>query len=289
MSTSQNTLSAANAGTVSFGDLTVNRLGFGAMRITGEGIWGEPKDHEEARRVLKRAVELDINLIDTADSYGPEVSERLIGETLYPYKAGLVIATKGGYTRSGPNRWTPNLQPRHLREALEGSLRRLKLDRIDVYQLHNAGDKSVPLEDAIGALAEMQREGKIRHIGVSNFSVRQLTQAREIVNVVSVQNRYNLGDRASEAVLAECAALGIPFLPWAPLGGNHRDATAALENVAKRHGATPNQISIAALLAHSPVMLPIPGTSRVAHLEENISAAGIELTNEDRRELSLAV
>jgi aryl-alcohol dehydrogenase-like predicted oxidoreductase len=287
MSTTQKTLSAANAGTVNFGDVTVNRLGFGAMRITGEGIWGEPKDREEAKRVLRRAVELDVNLIDTADSYGPEVSERLIGETLAPYKPGLVIATKGGYVRSGPNRWTPNLQPRHLREALEGSLRRLKLDRIDVYQLHNAADQSVPLADAIGALAEMQREGKIRHIGVSNFTVPQLAQARSIVNVVSVQNRYNLGDRASEAVLAECEALGIPFLPWAPLGGNNRTATTALANVATRHGATPNQIAIAALLAHSPMMLPIPGTSRVSHLEENIAAAGIELTSEDRRELSL--
>jgi pyridoxine 4-dehydrogenase len=287
MSTMQKTLSAANAGTVDFGDLTVNRLGFGAMRITGEGIWGEPKDRAEAKRVLQRAVELDVTLIDTADSYGPEVSERLIGETLWPYKPGLVIATKGGYVRSGPNRWTPNLQPRHLREALEGSLRRLKLDRIDVYQLHNMGDPTVPLPEAIGTLADMQREGKIRHIGVSNFTVPQLTEARGIANIVSVQNRYNLGDRASEAVLAECEALGIPFLPWAPLGGNHREATAALQNVAKRHGATSNQISIAALLAHSPMMVPIPGTSRVAHLEENIAAAGIELTPEDRRELSL--
>ena len=287
MSTRQKTLSAANAGTVTIGDLTVNRLGFGAMRITGEGIWGEPRDRAEAKRVLERAVELDVDLIDTADSYGPEVSERLIGETLWPYKPGLVIATKGGYVRSGPNRWTPNLQPRHLRKALDGSLRRLKLDRIDVYQLHNMGDPTVTLAEAIGTLAEMQREGKIRHIGVSNFSVAQLTEARGIVRVVSVQNRYNLGDRASEAVLAECEALGIPFLPWAPLGGNHRDATVALENVARRHAATPNQIAIAALLAHSPVMLPIPGTSRVTHLEENIAAAGIELTQDDRRELSL--
>lgn len=287
MSTTQKTLSAANAGTVKIGDLTVNRLGFGAMRITGEGIWGEPRDRGEAKRVLQRAVELDVDLIDTADSYGPEVSERLIGETLWPYKPGLVIATKGGYVRSGPNRWTPNLQPGHLREALEGSLRRLKLDRIDVYQLHNMGDPTVTLAEAIGTLAAMQREGKIRHIGVSNFSVAQLTEARGIVRVVSVQNRYNLGDRASEAVLAECEALGIPFLPWAPLGGNHRDATVALENVARRHAATPNQIAIAALLAHSPMMLPIPGTSRVKHLEENIAAAGIELTQEDRRELSL--
>jgi pyridoxine 4-dehydrogenase len=287
MSTTQKPVSAANAGTVTFGDLTVNRLGFGAMRITGEGIWGEPKDRAEAKRVLQRAVELGVNLIDTADSYGPEVSERLIGETLWPYAPGLVIATKGGYVRPGPNRWTPNLQPRHLRDALEGSLRRLKLDRIDVYQLHNMGDKTVPLAEAIGTLAEMQREGKIRHIGVSNFTVAQLTEARGLVNVVSVQNRYNLGDRASEAVLGECETLGIPFLPWAPLGGNHRDATAALQNVAKRHGATPNQIAIAALLAHSLMMLPIPGTSRVAHLEENIGAAGVELTEQDRRELSL--
>jgi pyridoxine 4-dehydrogenase len=287
MSTTQKPVSAANAGTVTFGDLTVNRLGFGAMRITGEGIWGEPKDRAEAKRVLQRAVELGVNLIDTADSYGPEVSERLIGETLWPYAPGLVIATKGGYVRPGPNRWTPNLQPRHLRDALEGSLRRLKLDRIDVYQLHNMGDKTVPLAEAIGTLAEMQREGKIRHIGVSNFTVAQLTEARGLVNVVSVQNRYNLGDRASEAVLGECETLGIPFLPWAPLGGNHRDATAALQNVAKRHGATPNQIAIAALLAHSLMMLPIPGTSRVAHLEENIGAAGIDLTEQDRRELSL--
>ena len=287
MSTTQKALTAANAGVVNFGDLTVNRLGFGAMRITGEGIWGEPKDRAEAKRVLERAVELDVNLIDTADSYGPEVSERLIGETLWPYKPGLVIATKGGYVRSGPNRWTPDLRPTHLREALEGSLRRLKLDRIDVYQLHNMGDRTVSLAEAIGTLAEMQREWKIRHIGVSNFTVPQLTEARASVNVVSVQNRYNLGDRASEAVLAECEALGIPFLPWAPLGGNHREATAAVESVAKRHGATFNQIAIAALLAHSPQMVPIPGTSRVSHLEENVAAAGIELTREDRRELSL--
>ena len=287
MRTSQKSLSAANAGTVPLGDLAVNRLGFGAMRITGDGIWGEPKDPAEAKRVLTRAVDLGVNLIDTADSYGPEVSERLIGETLSPYKPGLVIATKGGYVRSGPNRWNPRLDARHLRAALDGSLKRLRLDRIDVYQLHNPSDPSVPLAEAIGTLAELQREGKIRHIGVSNFSVSQLTLARGIVKVVSVQNRYNLGDRASEAVLAECERLGIAFLPWAPLGGSHRDATAALANVARRHGATPNQIAIAALLGHSRMMLPIPGTSRVSHLEENIAAAGIELTSEDRRELSL--
>jgi len=287
MTTPRKAPSAANAGTVGFGDLTVNRLGFGAMRITGDGIWGEPKDREEAKRVLRRLLELDVNLIDTADSYGPEVSERLIGETLAPYKAGLVIATKGGYVRTGPNQWKPNGKPEHLRSALEGSLKRLKLERIDVYQLHNAADPTVPLADSIGELAIMQSEGKIRHIGVSNFSVAQLTEARSLVKVVSVQNRYNLGDRASEAVLKECEKLGIPFIPWAPLGKSNSDATSALENVARRHNATTGQIAIASLLAHSPVMLPIPGTSKVKHLEENIAAAGIELTEQDRKELSL--
>ena len=287
MTTPQQLPSAANAGTVSFGDLNVNRLGFGAMRITGEGIWGEPKNPAEARRVLVRALELDVNLIDTANSYGPEVSERLIGETLSPYKAGLVIATKGGYTRTGPNKWKPDLKPEHLRAALEGSLKRLKLERIDVYQLHNAADPTVPLADAIGELAIMQSEGKIRHVGVSNFTVAQLKEAFSIVKVVSVQNRYNLGDRTSQSVLEECERLGIPFLPWAPLGKSNSDATTALSNVARRHGATTGQIAIAALLAHSPAMLPIPGTSRVAHLEENVAAAGIELTAQDRRELSL--
>jgi len=287
MSTPQQSPSAASAGTVSFGDLTVNRLGFGAMRITGEGIWGEPRDPAEARRVLVRALELEVNLIDTANSYGPEISERLIGETLSPYKAGLVIATKGGYTRSGPNRWMPDLKPEHLRAALEGSLKRLKLERIDVYQLHNAADPTVPLADAIGELAIMQSEGKIRHVGVSNFTVAQLKEALSIVKVVSVQNRYNLGDRTSESVLKECERLGIPFLPWRPLGKSNSDATTALSNVARRHGATTGQIAIASLLAHSPSMLPIPGTSRVSHLEENVAAAGIELTAQDRRELSL--
>jgi pyridoxine 4-dehydrogenase len=287
MTTPRKAISAVNAGTVNFGDLTVNRLGFGAMRITGDGIWGEPKDREEAKRVLRRLIELDVNLIDTADSYGPEVSERLIGETLAPYKAGLVIATKGGYVRTGPNQWKPNGRPEHLRAALEGSLKRLKLERIDVYQLHNAADPTVPLADSIGELAIMQSEGKLRHIGVSNFSVAQLTEARSLVKVVSVQNRYNLGDRASEAVLKECEKLMIPFIPWAPLGKSNSNATSALENVARRHDATTGQIAIASLLAHSPVMLPIPGTSKVKHLEENIAAASIELTEQDRKELSL--
>ena len=287
MAAPHKSLSAANAGTVNLGDLTVNRLGFGAMRITGDGIWGAPKDPAETKRVLQRLLELDLNLIDTADSYGPEVSERLIGETLAPYKAGLVIATKGGYVRSGPNQWKPSLKPAHLRAALEGSLERLKLQRIDVYQLHNAADPTVPLAEAIGELAIMQAEGKIRHIGVSNFSVAQLTEVRKIVKIVSVQNRYNLGDRASETVLKECETLGIPFIPWAPLGKSNSDATSALKNVASRHGATTGQIAIASLLAHSPSMLPIPGTSKVQHLEENVAAAGIELTEQDRKELSL--
>lgn len=287
MSTASTSQSAANAGTVSFGNLTVNRLGFGAMRITGEGIWGEPKDRAEAKRVLERLLDLNVNLIDTADSYGPEVSERLIGETLSPYAPGLVIATKGGYVRTGPHKWKPNLEPAHLRAALEGSLKRLKLQRIDVYQLHNAADPTVPLADSIGELAIMQSEGKIRHIGVSNFSVAQLTLARSMVKVVSVQNRYNLADRASEAVLEECEKLQIPFLPWAPLGKANSSATTAMENVARRHGATTSQIAIAALLARSPMMVPIPGTSRVSHLEENVAAAGIELSEQDRKELSI--
>lgn len=288
MSATTKSVSAANAGTVIFGDLTVNRLGFGAMRITGDGTWGEPKDPAEAKSVLERLLELDVMLIDTADSYGPDVSERLIGETLAPYKAGLVIATKGGYVRTGPHQWRPNGHPEHLRAALEGSLKRLKLERIDVYQLHNAADPTVPLADSIGELAILQSEGKIRHIGVSNFSVAQLTEARSIISVVSVQNRYNLGDRTSEAVLKECETLGIPFLPWKPLGKSNSDATTALANVARRHGATTGQIAIAALLAHSPFMTPIPGTSKVKHLEENVAAAGITLSEKDEKELGLA-
>ena len=287
MRASEKVPSAAAAGTVSFGDLVVHRLGFGAMRITGEGIWGEPKNVAEAKRVLARLVELGVTLIDTADSYGPSVSERLIGETLAPYPRDLVIATKGGYVREGPNRWSPNGRPEHLRQACDGSLERLRLERIDVYQLHTV-DPKVPLAESIGALAALQREGKIRHIGVSNFSVAQLAEARKIVTVVSVQNRYNLRDRASEPVLRECERLGIPFLPWAPLGRAKDDAAErALGAVAARHKASPGQIAIAALLAESPMMLPIPGTSRVAHLEENVAAASIELTAKDRTELGL--
>jgi pyridoxine 4-dehydrogenase len=275
-------LDAAAAGTFDLGDdLTVNRLGFGAMRITGEGIWGEPEDSEEARRVLKRAVELDINFIDTADSYGPEVSERLIGETLYPYPDGLVIATKAGLLRDGPGQWRPDGRPEHLREACEGSLRRLKLDRIDLYQLHRI-DPRVPAAESLGTLAELRDEGKIRHLGLSEVGVEEIRQAREIVPIASVQNRYNLTDRGSEDVLDFCEREGIGFIPWFPLAvGDLARPGGPLDEVAARHDATPGQIALAWLLWRSPVMLPIPGTSSVAHLEENVAAASLELDEEE--------
>jgi pyridoxine 4-dehydrogenase len=273
---------AAAAGTVTIGgDLTVNRLGFGAMRITGRWILGEPKDPDDARRVLRRAVELGVNLIDTADSYGPNVSERLIAEALHPYPEGLVIATKGGLTRRGRGPWPADGRPEHLREACEGSLQRLKLDRIDLYQLH-APDPNVPYEESIGALAGLQREGKIRHVGVSNVTLGQLRRAQAIVRVASVQSYFHVAGRETEDVLEACAAEGIPFLPWRPLGGGSLGKSAsALSKVAERHGATPGQIALAWLLHRSPVMAPIPGTSSVAHLEENVSAAGIRLTQEE--------
>jgi aryl-alcohol dehydrogenase-like predicted oxidoreductase len=263
------------------GDMPVRRLGFGAMRITGDGVWGEPRDRDEALRVLRRAVELGINLIDTADSYGPEVSENLIAEALHPYPDDLVIATKGGLVRDGPGQWGRDGRPEHLREACEGSLRRLKLDRIPLYQLH-APDPSVPYEESVGAIAELQREGKIRHAGVSNVTVEQLATAREIVPVVSVQNRYSVAGRESEAVLQECEGGGLGFLPWFPLGAGSLDAVReALEQIALAHDATVFQVAIAWLLAHSPVTLPIPGTSSVAHLEENVAAAEIRLSDEE--------
>ncbi len=275
-------LDAAVAGTFDLGgDLTVNRLGFGAMRITGEGIWGEPEDPAEARRVLKRAVELDINFIDTADSYGPEVSERLIGETLYPYPDGLVIATKAGLLRDGPGQWRPDGRPEHLREACEGSLRRLRLDRIDLYQLHRI-DSRVPAEESLGTLAELREEGKIRHVGLSEVGVEEIRQAREIVPIASVQNRYNLTDRGSEDVLDFCEREGIGFIPWFPLAvGDLALPGGPLDEVAARHDANPGQIALAWLLWRSPVMLPIPGTSSVAHLEENVAAASLELDEEE--------
>lgn len=261
------------------GDRKVRRMGFGAMRVTGEGIWGEPEDPEAARRLLRRVVELGINLIDTADSYGPEVSERLIAEALHPYSEGLVIATKGGMVRPGPGRWEREGDPEHLRQACEGSLRRLRLERIDLYQLH-APDPAVPLERSLEALAELQREGKIRHIGVSNFSVEQLEEASRIVRVVSVQNRFNLGDRSSDAVLRWCEARGIAFLPWRPLSLEGIEVD-TVDEIASRHGASRSQVALAWLLGRSEVTIPIPGTSSIAHLEENVAASAIRLSLEE--------
>ena len=265
------------------GDLTVNRLGFGAMRITGRGIWGEPPDVDEARAVLRRAVELDTNFIDTADSYGPEVSENLIAEALYPYPDGLVIATKGGLERTGPGRWPANGRPDHLKEACEGSLRRLRLEQIAVYQFHRP-DPRVPFGESIGALIELQREGKIRHIGLSNVTARQLQEAQRITPIVSVQNRYNHGDRESDPVLEACAQQQLAFLPYAPI--QDHESNRAVRDIARRHDASVHQVVLAWLLARSPVMLPIPGTSAVAHLEENIAAAGLELSEDEIRRLT---
>ena len=278
---------AASAGTFDLGgDLKVVRMGFGAMRITGEGIWDEPEDPEEARAVLSRAIELGINLIDTADSYGPEVSERLIGETLHPYPEGLVIATKGGLTRPGPGRWKPDGRPEHLREACEGSLRRLKVDRIDLYQLHRI-DPRVPAEESLGTLAELREEGKIRHVGLSEVRVEEIQQAREIIPIASVQNRYNLTDRNYEDVLDFCEREGIGFIPWFPLAtGNLARPGGPLDEMAARRGVAPSQIALAWLLMRSPVMLPIPGTSSVAHLEENVAAADLRLSQEEFEELA---
>jgi pyridoxine 4-dehydrogenase len=274
------------------GDLRVHRLGFGAMRITGEGIWGPPDDPEEAKRLLRRVVELGLDLIDTADSYGPEVSENLIAEALHPYPEGLVIATKGGLRRTGPGQWPSDARPERLKECCEASLRRLKLDRIDLYQLH-APDPKVPYEDSVGALKELQDEGKIRHVGISNVSVEQLHQARGIVEVVTVQNRYNLEDRDSEDVLEACESAGnhgsapgtarrspeIGFIPWFPLAtGRLAEPGGPLDRIAGEHDATPAQVALAWLLARSPVMLPIPGTSSVEHFEENVAATRIELS-----------
>ena len=275
-------LDAAAAGTFKLGgDLPVNRLGFGAMRITGKGVWGEPEDPEEARAVLRRAVELNINFIDTADSYGPEVSERLIGEILFPYPDGLVIATKAGLLRDGPGQWQPDGRPEHLRGACEGSLRRLKLDRIDLYQLHRI-DPQVPATESLGTLAELRDEGKIRHVGLSEVGIEEIRQAREIVPIASVQNRYNLTDRGSEDVLDFCEREGRGFIPWFPLAvGDLARPGGPLDEIAARHDATPGQIALAWLLWRSPVMLPIPGTSSVAHLEENTAAASPELDEEE--------
>jgi pyridoxine 4-dehydrogenase len=267
-------------------DLRVGRLGYGAMRITGKGIWGEPADRAEAVRVVRRAVDLGINVIDTADSYGPNVSEEIIAEALYPYPAGLVIATNGGFERPGPDQWVENGRPEYLRSACEGSLRRLRLERIDVYQLHRI-DPKVPVEDQLGALKDLQTRGKIRHIGLSEVSVRQIQHAQTIVPIVSVQNRYSLSDRASEDVLKYCEGEKIGFIPWFPLAaGKLAGAKSSVNSVAAKLGATPSQVALAWLLARSPVILPIPGTSSVKHLEENISSAGLKIDENTMRELS---
>ncbi len=273
---------AAASGTLRLGgDLTVNRLGFGAMRLTGPGIIGPPADHEEAVAVLRRAVELEVNFIDTAESYGPHVSEELIAEALYPYPNGLVIATKGGFDRPGSGQWTVNGRPERLREELDGSLRRLRLERIDLYQLHRI-DPDVPEEDQFGFLQMARQKGKIRHIGLSEASVEQIARARPFFPVASVQNRYNLADREWEGVLDYCDRQGIAFIPWYPLQvGKVGQQGGAIVEIAERHHATPSQIALAWLLQRSQVMLPIPGTSRVTHLEENVAAAGFSLSRED--------
>ena len=263
------------------GDLTVDRLGFGAMRITGEGIWGWPPDRQNALKVLRRAVELGVNLIDTADAYGPDTSELLIAEALHPYPKGLVIATKGGLTRPGPGEWVPNCRPEHLKQAVEGSLKRLRLERIDIYQLHTV-DPKVPIEESVGALKQMQDAGKIRHIGLSNVDPEEIARARKIVPIVSVQNRYNIEDRKSENVLAHCENENVGFLPWFPIGGGGGlKPENPLNAAAKAHRVSVVQVALAWLLERSDVMLPIPGTSSLAHLEENIAAAKLKLSPEE--------
>ncbi len=267
---------AAAAGTIDIGgDLTVNRLGFGAMRITGPGIWGGPPSRDQAIATLRRVVELEVNFIDTADSYGPAVSEELIAEALYPYPDDLVIATKGGLLRPGPNRWVPDGRPEHLREACEGSLRRLRLDQIPLYQFHRV-DPDVPLAESIGALSELKDEGKIRHIGVSNVTEAQLREAQRIVPIVSVQNRYNAADRRSESMVDLCEQEQLAFLPWAPV--QEADGNAGVAAAARRLGASARQVVLAWMLARSPQILPIPGTGSPSHAAENVAAAGLELT-----------
>ena len=278
-------LTAAAAGTITLGgDLTVNRLGYGAMRITGNGIWGPPEDHDAAIATLRRAVELDVNFIDTADSYGPYVSEELIGEALAPYPPGVVVATKGGWERPGPGQWTHNASPSHLRKALEGSLKRLRLDRIDVYQLHMP-DNAVSFDASMETLAQLREQGKIRHIGLSNVTREHIERARRIVPIVSVQNRYSFADREWDYVVEYCEANGIAFIPWGPLGSGKR-ASDELERVAEKLRATPLQVALAWLLRRSPVMLPIPGTSSPKHLDENVAAAALELPRPEFERLS---
>jgi len=266
------------------GDLTVNRLGYGAMRITGEGIWRWPPDREKAKKVLRRALELGVDFIDTADSYGPEVSELLIAEALHPYPKGLVIATKGGFTRPGPGQWSPNGRPEYLAQCIDKSLKRLKLERIDLYQLHRI-DPKVPVEESLGALKKAQEAGKIRHVGLSEVSVKEIERAKKVMPIVSIQNRYNIEDRDSEEALNYCEKQKMGFIPWAPLGGSGTGsltkARGALEAEAKRHNATVVQLALAWLLHRSPVMLPIPGTSSINHLEENMASAKLQLSADD--------
>jgi len=266
------------------GDLLVNRLGFGAMRLTGEGIWGWPPDRENAKKVLQRAVELGVNLIDTADAYGPEVDELLIAEALHPYPKGLVIATKGGLTRPGPGQWVPNCRPEYLSQCVDKSLKRLKLERIDLYQLHTV-DRKVPIEDSLGALKKAQDAGKIRHVGLSNVSTQEIERAKKVLPIVSIQNRYNIEDRESEDVLSYCEKEKMGFLPWAPVGGSGRGSLTKsgnpLEAEAKRHNVSVVQLALAWLLQKSPVMLPIPGTSSLAHLEENMAAEKLQLSADE--------
>jgi pyridoxine 4-dehydrogenase len=270
------TVQAPTAGTIGIGDLMVNRLGFGAMRITGDGVWGQPADRDEAKAVLRRAIELGVNFIDTAESYGPHVSEELIGETLHPYPDDLVIATKGGLERPGPGQWTPDGRPEHLIEACEGSLRRLKLDQIPLYQFHRP-DPAVPLEDSIGALVGLKEQGKIRHIGLSNVTEDQVRRAQRLTPIVSIQNRYNVDDRQSESLVDLCEQEQMVFLPWAPM--KDLDGSRTVHELAERHDVQPRQLVLAWLLARSPSILPIPGTGSVAHLEDNVAAAGITLTS----------
>ena len=270
------------------GDLNVNRLGFGAMRIVGDGVWGEPKDAENSKAVLRRAVELGVNFIDTADAYGPDVSERLIGEALSPYKQGLVIATKGGLTRQGPGKWEPVGRAEYLKQQVEMSLRLLKLERIDLWQLHRI-DPKTPVEESLGAIKELQQQGKVRHVGLSEVKVSEIEQARKVVEIVSVQNKYNVGDRAHEDVLEYCTKHNIAFIPWFPVAaGELAKPGGKLDKVAKQHGATVSQLSLAWLLHHSPVILPIPGTSSIDHLEENVKSQDVSLNDQEWAEIESA-
>jgi aryl-alcohol dehydrogenase-like predicted oxidoreductase len=287
MPTSVESPNASAAGQLNLGDLTVNRLGYGAMRITGKGIWGPPANHDASIKTLRRAVELGVNFIDTAASYGPNVSEELIAEALHPYPKGLVIATKGGWERVGPGQWVHNASPKHLREAVDGSLKRLKLDRIDVYQLH-VPDPAVSFDASMETLVELQQQGKIRHLALSNVTLEHVERARKITPIVSVQNRYSFADREWDYLLDHCEKNGIAFIPWAPLGQN-RDAHDLVDKIAKDLLATPLQVALAWLLRRSPVVLPIPGTSSPTHVEENIAAAALKLPDAAFKQLSAVI